>query len=202
MAEIILDQPQVVPFVGKREATRMAEHVGIDRAEVGQRSCLLDNVVHRLPCERLPALGNEQPGKCILAMCELAADSSQLVASDWLFDAETVLETIDSDPRLREIDILPPHGDGLGNPKTVAEHHQKQEVIANAVTALFRGCEEPFDLCLSKIIATAFVGICGAVSITRYSLPVGHVFGLPLQPNQTWTGLRSALATLNIMHPS
>lgn len=122
VAEVILNQPQVVPFIREREAAGMPKHVRVHRAKIGPRARRLDDIAYRLPRERLPALGNEQPGK--------------RVACDGLLDAETVLETADPHPRLCEIDILPPEADGLGYPQPVPEHHQKHEVIANTVTAL------------------------------------------------------------------
>lgn len=106
MTEIVLDKPQIVPLVGKREAAGMAEHMGIDCAQICSCPRRPDDIVYRLSRERLPAFGNEQPRQRIISMRQPAADGAQLVARDRLFDAKTVLEAVDPDPRLREIDVF------------------------------------------------------------------------------------------------
>ena len=195
---MLLYQPQIVPLVGKREAARMSEHVGIGRAKVSPRSRCLANVVHCLPGEWLLAFGNEQPRKRIVAMREPAADDAQLVARNRLLDAETVLQTADPHPRLRRIDMLPPQTNGLADPKPVPEHHQKQEMIPNAVAALLRGRKEPVNLRLSEVVAAALVGIRGAGLFTFYILPIGHDVD-PL-PEPRSGSIRSASGSLYSLH--
>ena len=56
MAEVVLDETQVVPFVGEREAAGMAQRVGMDVGEADARRRRRDEVVHRLaePTEGAP----------------------------------------------------------------------------------------------------------------------------------------------------
>ena len=93
-----------------------------------------------------------------------------------------------------------PQRDGLGDPKPVSEHHQKQEVIANAVAARLGGYEQPVDLRLSEIVAAAFVRIRGAIRFTFYILPVGHVFDPSLHLNRHWVLAVRTRHTLYTMH--
>ena len=62
MAEIVLDQAQVVAAVGKRITAGVAEHVGVNAAEAGAFSGPGDDIVHGLSGKGLVAFGNEEPG--------------------------------------------------------------------------------------------------------------------------------------------
>ena len=65
MAQVVLDEPQIVALVGKVEATRVAQHMRVDGPEPRPLGCRADQVIHRLARERLVALGDEQPGQPI-----------------------------------------------------------------------------------------------------------------------------------------
>ena len=65
MAEIVLDQAQVVAPVGEIVATGMAQRVRVDVAETGAPGGGGDEIVHRLPGQGLASLGEEQPGQAI-----------------------------------------------------------------------------------------------------------------------------------------
>ena len=79
MAEVVLDQPQIVSSVGQGEPARVTEHMGVDPGPPGSDGRGGDQVVHRLPCQRLAALRQEQPGQCVLAGGQIAPDMTQLV---------------------------------------------------------------------------------------------------------------------------
>lgn len=146
VAEIVLYQPQIMPPVGKGEAAGMAEHMRVNMADPGPFCRCTGNVIHRLAGEGLFSLGNKQPGQRIIAPCQPAFDGAELVAGDWLLDTESILEAADPEPRLREINILPPERNGLGNPKPVPEHHQDQQMIASAMSARLGGGKKAIDL--------------------------------------------------------
>jgi hypothetical protein len=46
MAEVILDETQVITFVGEREPARMTKHVRMDWRQAGASCCGVDEVVH------------------------------------------------------------------------------------------------------------------------------------------------------------
>ena len=59
MAEVILDEAEVVTAVGEREATGMAQHMRPDGRQAGTCGSFGDQIVDGLPSEPLPALGQE-----------------------------------------------------------------------------------------------------------------------------------------------
>lgn len=174
MAKPVLDQPEVVLLVRQREAAGMAQHVWVDVTQTGAISGGLDDVVHRLPGERLAALGDEEPRQVIVSPCKPALDSAQLVPGDGMLNAETVLQPRHPEPGLREVYVLPAQGDGLGDAQPVAVHHQEQKVVADAVTAFLGGGEEPVDLWLAEIVPAALVAVRRPIVGTLNILTVDH----------------------------
>ncbi len=62
MAEIVLDQPQVVALVGEVVATGVAKRVRVDARQAGTLGSEAHEIADGLPGERLAALRQEQPG--------------------------------------------------------------------------------------------------------------------------------------------
>src|SRR3954471_3931511 len=83
MAQVVLDEAQIVALVGKVEATRVAQHMRMHGAEPRAPGRCADQVIHRLARERLTALGDEQPEQAIRPRCKIALDGAQLGAGDW-----------------------------------------------------------------------------------------------------------------------
>ena len=52
---------------------------------------------------------------------------------------------------LFEIELVQPHRYRLRNAQGVAVHHEEQQMIANAVTTVLRGIEQPLDLGFIKV---------------------------------------------------
>ena len=73
MAEIVLDQAQVVAAVGETVAAGVAQRVRVDVAETGAPGGGGDEIVRRL----VP-LGQEQPGQAIRAGGEMTLDGAEL----------------------------------------------------------------------------------------------------------------------------
>jgi cobalamin biosynthesis Mg chelatase CobN len=61
MPKIILDQAQVMSFVGQREPTGMSQHMGIDMPQFRLLSRPRNDVVHRLAGKGLFACCLKQP---------------------------------------------------------------------------------------------------------------------------------------------
>ncbi|MCG7624009.1 hypothetical protein MHM97_11630 [Epibacterium sp. Ofav1-8] len=137
MAEVVLDDSQIAALVGQSETAGMAKHMWVDALESGTSAGSSDDVVYSLPRERQLALGDEEPGQCIIPAREPALDSPQLFAGDRLLNAEPVLQSCDPDPRLREIHVLPTKRDHFGGAQSMPKHHQDQKVVANPVAAFF-----------------------------------------------------------------
>src|SRR3954464_6531925 len=92
MAQVVLDEAQIVALVGQIEAARVAQHMRMDGAEPRPLGGRADQVVHRLARERLVPLGDEQPGQPIRPHREIALDGAQLGAGDRLLDRQAVLQ--------------------------------------------------------------------------------------------------------------
>ncbi len=56
VAEVALDQPQVITLVGEVEAAGMAQHVWVDRRQASACGSRSDQIIHRLPGQRRLAL--------------------------------------------------------------------------------------------------------------------------------------------------
>ena len=92
MAEIVLDQAQVVAAVGEAVATGVAQRVRMDVAETGTPGGGGDEVVCCLTGQGLASLGQEQPGQAIRSGGEVTLDGTELVPRDRLLDREAALE--------------------------------------------------------------------------------------------------------------
>ncbi len=98
MAEVVLDEPQVVLLVGEREAAVMTQRVRVDAGQVGACRGGCDEVVHRLAGERLFALGDEQPGQRVGAGGQVAPEGARFVTGNRLLDREAALKTAHPEP--------------------------------------------------------------------------------------------------------
>lgn len=86
VAEIILDEAQVVAAIGERESAGMPERMGMDVPQVGSHGGRGDDVIDGLTGERLAALGDEEPRQMIAARGQPALYGAQLVAGDRLLE--------------------------------------------------------------------------------------------------------------------
>jgi hypothetical protein len=62
VSQVILDEPQIVAAIGKVEAARMAQHVWVDRWQLGPSRGHADQIIHGLAGERLLALRQKSQG--------------------------------------------------------------------------------------------------------------------------------------------
>ena len=161
VAEVVLDETQVVPLVGEREAAGMAQRVRVDASEAGARRRRGDEIVHRLARHRLAPLGDEQPGQCVRAGGEIAADGAQLVAGNGLLDREAALEAAYPQPGAVEVELVPAQTHGLADAQTVAVGHQQQKVVAYPVPAGLGGGEQQGHFGRRQVILGALVPVGG-----------------------------------------
>src|SRR5215210_2982630 len=146
MAQVVLDEAQIVALVGQIEAARVAQHMRMDRAEPRPLGCRADKVVHRLARKRLAAFGDEQPWEPIRPRAEIALDGAQLGAGDWLLDRQAILQPLHPQPRLIEIDLVAAKANRFADAQPVAIHHQDEQVVAHAVPPDPGGVQEGLDL--------------------------------------------------------
>lgn len=202
MAQIILDQPQIVAAIGEREAAGMAQHVGIDMAETGMIAGGRYDIVDSLPGQRLLPLRDEEPGQPVLALSKPTPDRAQLIAFDGMFDAEPAFQPRHPEAGLRQIDIITAERDGLRHPEPVAEQHQDEQVIASIVPANLGGCKKPVDLREAKIFPPALMRIGGPFGITLDISPCGHGLcgSTKVKETRGWPGQsRSTLYKMRIL---
>ena len=174
MTKIVLDEPQIMPVIGEIIAARVPQHVRPDRRQAGARCRTRNEVIHGLPAERLPALGNEQPGELVCASGEVSFDRSDFVASDRLLYGEAVLEPSYPEPGLPKIHLIAPQSDHLADLQAVAIHHQHQQTIAHAVAPGLGGLEQCRDLRLGQEILGPFVPVGSLRGTTFDTLPFGR----------------------------
>ena len=165
---------KIVAAVREVKAAGVSQHVRVHRRQSGAPDRGCDEVVHRLPGERLPAFGDEQPRQRVGPRREITPDRAQLVAGDRLLDRETVLQSPHPQARSVEVDLVAAQVDGLAHPHPVPIHHQDEEVIAHAVSACLRRLEEGGDLALGEEIPFPLVPVRGAGRVTLDSSPAGR----------------------------
>src|SRR5450755_364452 len=78
-----------------------------------------------------------------------------------MFDVQAALEPADPQAGMVEIDLIAAYADRLAHAQAVSEHHQDQEMIADAVPALLHGVEELGDLRRAQEVFGALVAVGG-----------------------------------------
>jgi hypothetical protein len=66
VAEIVLDEPQIVAAVGEGEAAGVTQHVRVDRRQRSTSRGLGEQMVYRLASHLGATLGDEQPGQLVM----------------------------------------------------------------------------------------------------------------------------------------
>ena len=82
VAEIILDEAQVISAVGERESAGMPERMGMDVRQASPLSGRGDDVVDGLTGECLIALRDEEPRQVIASRGQPAFDGAQFIAGE------------------------------------------------------------------------------------------------------------------------
>ena len=80
VAEIVLNEAQVISAVGEREAAGVTKHVRMDFRQSSPLARCGDDVVDGLAGEWLGALGDEEPRQMILARGKPALNGTQFIA--------------------------------------------------------------------------------------------------------------------------
>ena len=155
-----------------------AEACGMNRRQSGALGCSTNQVVHRLPGQRLATFGNEQPRQPVCSQRKVAPECSQLIASDRLLDRQPALEALHPQPSPMEIDLLAAEGDCFADPQAVPEHHEQQQRVSHAMPASLRRIQQSREFALAEEILSALMSVRrnvrGGRSITFYLLPVGR----------------------------
>lgn len=200
MAEIILDQSQVIAAIGEGEAAGMSEHVRVNMSQASTDAGLSDQIVHRLPGHRLLPFGDKQPRKPVVALPQPTSDRPQLVALDGMLDAESTFQPRNPKAGVCQIDVIPAKGNGFRDPQPVPEHHQGQQVITDAVPASLGGGKQAINLGQAQIVPPALMRIGGQIVITFDISPCGHGFVGSAKAKETSVSSSRPASTLYKMH--
>jgi hypothetical protein len=141
VAQVILDQPEVVPPVRQGEAARVPQHVWMNWRKAGAGRRGRDQVVDRLAGQRLGAFGDEEPREAVRSGGQVAFDRAEFVTRDRLLDGKAVLETPDPEAGLVEVNVVAAQTDRLADAQAMAVRHQHEQMIANAVSSPLGGLE-------------------------------------------------------------
>ena len=113
VAQVILDQPEIVAPIRQSEAAGVPQHVRMDRRQTGTHRGGCDQVIDSLTGQRLATFRDEEPGKSIQTGCQIAFKSLE----DWLRDQAAVVGAVPDrlvarlEARCRELSIGPPSAD-------------------------------------------------------------------------------------------
>ena len=118
-----------------------------------------DHFVDGKPRERLAALAGEdvRPHWLLFALQSLQAD--RLVAFEVMGAVDPALEASDGDGALAEVDVIPAQVNQFAHPEPVQERHQRDHVVAVAVTVAFQRCKQPVEFVLGQRLALAAIGL-------------------------------------------
>jgi hypothetical protein len=145
-----------------------------DGRQAGARRRTGNKVVHRLPGQRLTALGQEQPGELVRARGKVSFDSAQLVAGDRLLDREAILEPPHPQPGLLEIHFVAPQRHRLADPQPMTIHHKHKQMVAYAVPPGLGSIEQRGDFRLRQKVLGPFVAV-GSTSAATFDIsPLGR----------------------------
>ena len=123
VAQVILDQPEVVTSIRQSEATGVSQHVRMDRQQAGALRRGRDQLIDSLTGERLAAFGDEEPGESVQTGGQIALDRAEFITGDRLFDPEPVLETPNPKACLIEVDVVAAQADRLADAQAMTVHH-------------------------------------------------------------------------------
>jgi len=123
VAQVILDQPEIVSPIRQSETAGVSQHVRMHRWQTRSLRRGRDQLMDRLPGEWLAAFGDEEPGKSVPTGGQIAPDRAELITGDRLFDGQPVLETPNPKACLIELDVVAAQAKRLADAQTMAVHH-------------------------------------------------------------------------------
>jgi hypothetical protein len=91
VAQVILDQPEIVTPIRQSKAAGVSQRVRMDLRQAGALRCGRDQVIDRLPGERLAAFGDEEPRESVPTGGQIALDRTEFIPADGLFDGQPVV---------------------------------------------------------------------------------------------------------------
>lgn len=137
VAEVILDQPRVVPSVCQKKSTGMPEHVRMDRH---RQSCspadFAAQITECLPGHRPPLAQEQIWAVRPPAYPQPRANGAEFVSLDRLARAERAFFPSDEYPSGVQVEVCHPHINQFADAHPMAVGHQHEQVIAGSVAAL------------------------------------------------------------------
>ncbi len=92
MSKVVLDQPEIISFVGQIKTTGMSKCMGVDIPKFGLFRCGRNNIVHGLSGQRQSTFIHEQPWKIVFSRGEIPFNCSKLVPRDRVFYRKTIFK--------------------------------------------------------------------------------------------------------------
>src|SRR4051794_40849746 len=126
VAQVILDEPEIVATIRQGEAAGMPQHMRMHWWQAGTSRRNRDQVIDRLAGQCLAAFGDEEPGEMVRSGGQVTFERAKFVTRDWLFNSQPILETPDPGTGLIEVDIIAAQAGCLANAQAVAVHHQHE----------------------------------------------------------------------------
>ena len=115
MAEVVLDEAEVMALVGEVVAAGVAERVRVEASQAGALGCDVHQVADGLPGEWLTALRQEQLGQVALPRCKVAPGRAQFVAGNGLLDGQPALEAMHPHHGAVQVQLVQPQADRLAD---------------------------------------------------------------------------------------
>ena len=161
--KVLLDRSRVVPFIRELVASRVPEHVRMDREGEFRE---LAGARNELACRRRrhgsAALGDKQVGRLGIVAAQLP-ERPNLGAADRMGRGQAVLQSRHMHQAGLEVDLLPAHRLELRDAKAMPVGEEDERPIARTVAAhLGRGLQQLLDLRGGEVLAGAPIKIFGS----------------------------------------
>ena len=124
MAEIVLQRPSIHALIGQLKPGRMPQHVGMGRKRhLGGRPKPRHHPAKGNCGHRSAAFAHEDISAGFLFALE-TAQGAKFDASQWVDGGEPIFESVDMQPTMDEIGLIPAQRTQFGCSRTMPEGHQ------------------------------------------------------------------------------
>ena len=118
-----------------------------------------DHLVDGKPRERLAALAGEDVRSLGLLLALQSLQANGLIAFQVMGAINRALEAPDGDGALAPVDVIPAQVDQFADPEAVQERHQRDHVVAVAMTVALQRRKQPVEFVLGERLALAAIGL-------------------------------------------